>query len=217
MIVYTASPPPWGVPNRRKPRGSRRDCLMLYDPHEGYLFSSRDNEVITQNRYSPLNRCSKEPDFYRYDSKKKRPLQDFGQKRNRELSRRGSHRRRDGHPGEDPVYYYFCPLCTSINNDNNNFLCKIKYCENYLSDYIYYPYDNNNKIKTDLNLYSNHYPTSSDSKYPSQSYTKHRKSKSSHSKCTENNKTTTRGGSYKFGNDLRNFVKNQRSGAMIKT
>ena len=143
-------------------------------------------------------------------------MQDFGQEHNRELSRRGSHRRRDGHPRDDPVYY-FCPLCISTNNDNNNFLCKIKFCENYVPDFTYYPYDNNNKIKTDLNLYSNHYPTSSDSKYPSQSYTKHKKFKSSYSKCIGSIKTTTKGGSYKFGNDLRNFVKNQRSGVMIKT
>merc|ERR1711888_464358 len=67
--LHSFPPPPWGVPNRRKPRGSRRDCLKLYDPHEGYLFSSRADEVMTQNRYSPLNRYSKDPDYYKCESK----------------------------------------------------------------------------------------------------------------------------------------------------
>ena len=102
---YTQLLPPWGVPSRRKPRGMRRDCFKLYDPDEGCLFLSRGNEVITQNRYSPLSRCPTDPD-YKYGAIRKRPLQDFGPTQHRGFSRRGKHRSLHGYPREDPAYSF---------------------------------------------------------------------------------------------------------------
>ena len=150
--IYTASPPPWGVPNRRKPRGMGRDCIRLYDPDEGCLFLSRGSEITTQNRYSPLMNC---PIDYECEVLRKGPLQDFGPNHHRGFSRRGMHENLHESPREDSA----CSFCFNNNHDNLVYKNKINFCSGYFPDYILYPYVDIDKVEPDLRLMLNYYPT----------------------------------------------------------
>ena len=135
---------------------------MLYDPDEGSLFLSRGNEIITQNRYSPLSRCPTKSDC-KFGASKKGPVQVFGPSQHRGFSRRGEHRSGHEYPREDPAYS-FCSFCFNINDINfhDNFVCKnkIKSYAGYFSDYNHYPCVNIDKVKPDLRMFLNDYPTS---------------------------------------------------------
>ena len=129
---YIHSFPPWGVPNRRKPRGVGRDCRRLYDPTRGCLFSSRGSEVTTQNRYSPLVEMS--VDIIN-DKKRKGPLQEFGPSQHRRSPRRyhSEHKNLYRNPGEDFAYSF------SYYDDDYVYKNKINFCSGYFSNYISYP------------------------------------------------------------------------------
>ena len=151
---YIHSFPPWGVPNRRKPRGVGRDCRRLYDPTEGYLFSSRGSEVTTQNRYSPLVEMSVD---IGNENKRKGPLQEFGPNQHRRFPRRFHREQKNFYrnPGEDFVYS-FC-----FNDDANDYVYenKINFCSGYFPDYILYPCVNIDNVEPDLRIFLDYYPT----------------------------------------------------------
>merc|ERR1712121_62468 len=164
------------------------------------------------------------PIDYECEVLRKGPLQDFGPNHHRGFSRRGMHGNLHESPREDSA----CSFCFNKNNHNNLvYKNKINFCAGYFPDYILYPCVDIDKVKPDLRLFLNYYPTLSEGKYSKQTYNEFSKnnkqyfanqyshpSNSKCNKCIKTNKTTTKGGSYKFSNDFNKYVKNQRNGVI---
>ena len=169
------TPPPWGVPTRRKPReqGLGRGSTRFYDPTSRRLFSSGVGEVSTQNRYSPLSEVIIEIDeehivehtvehTVEYEDG---PRQEISRIRSKRSPRRvppNEDRRKKNQARNRPEF------STYVNDDDYfDYMNKIKFSSWYFPEYIPYPcVDTNNvnlkSITNDINpnLNTNHYQIS---------------------------------------------------------